>query len=106
MKKPKFTRANARVVPGCITNKRVKQKNYTIVLLITLSFILITNLQTSAIENTQTVQKELPAVKTDQPPTVDGILDDACWQDAPQAIGFTDERTEKLAKNQSVGAEI
>lgn len=79
------------------------QKIQAIVMSITLPFILITNLQTWANENPQTVKKELPAAKTDQPPTIDGILDDACWQDAPQAIGFTDERTEKPAKNQSVG---
>ena len=103
MKTPKFTTAKARVAHGCITNKQVKQKNYSIVLRITLLFTLITNLQTWAQEITKTVQKELPAVKTEHPPTIDGILNDACWQDAPQATGFTDERTEKPAKNQSVG---
>ena len=79
------------------------QKTYAIVLLITLSLILIINLQNLEAQNTQTVKKELHAVKTDQPPTVDGILNDACWQNAPQAIGFTDQRTEKPAKNQSIG---
>ena len=74
-----------------------------IVIRITVLFMLITNVQTLAQENTQTVQKELPAIKTDQSPTIDGVLNDACWQEAPQAIGFTDERTEKPAKNQSVG---
>ena len=103
MKTPKFTTAKARVAHGCITNKQVKQKNYSIVLRITLLFTLITNLQASAAEITKTVQKELPALKTDQAPTIDGVLNDACWKDAPQAIGFTDERTEKPAKNQSVG---
>ena len=53
-----------------------------------------------------TVKKELTALKTEQRPTIDGVLDDTCWQDAPQAIGFTDERTEKPAKNQSVGRVI
>ncbi len=77
-------------------------RNYAIGLLIALLFMSTTNLQTWAAENTQTVQKELPAVKTEQPPTIDGILDDACWRNAPQATGFTDERTEKSAKNQSV----
>ncbi len=79
------------------------QKSFEIMLLITLSFILTINGQTVAAQNTQTVKKELPAVKTEQPPTIDGILNDACWQNAPQAIGFTDQRTEKPAKNQSVG---
>ena len=74
-----------------------------IVIRLTVLFMLITNLQTLAQENTQTVLKELPAIKTEQPPTVDGVLDDVCWQDAPKATGFTDERTEKPAKNQSVG---
>lgn len=78
-------------------------KNYVLVLLMTLSHILIINVQTVKAQNTQTVKKELPAVKTEQPPTIDGILNDACWQDVPQATGFTDERTEKPAKNQSVG---
>ena len=63
------------------------QKIYAIVTFIIVAFMLTTSLQTTA-ENTQTVQKELPAAKTDQPPTIDGILDDACWQDAPQAIEF------------------
>ena len=45
-------------------------KNYAIVLRIALSFVLITNGQTWADENIQTLQKELPAVKTEQPPTV------------------------------------
>ncbi|MDE0316979.1 MAG: DUF5916 domain-containing protein [Candidatus Poribacteria bacterium] len=79
------------------------QKTYAIVLLITLSFILIVNGQNVAAQKTQTVKKELPAVKTEQPPTIDGILNDACWQDAPKAVGFTDQRTEEPAKSQSVG---
>ncbi|MDE0482412.1 MAG: DUF5916 domain-containing protein [Candidatus Poribacteria bacterium] len=79
------------------------QKTYAIVLSITLSLILIINLQNVAAQNTQTVKKELPAVKTEQPPTIDGILNDVCWQDAPKAVGFTDQRTEKPAKSQSVG---
>ena len=103
MKMPKLTTAKFRAAHECVTNKRVKEKNYAIVLFMTLSFTLITSLKTSAVENAQTVQKELPAVKTDQPPTIDGVLGDACWQDAPQAIGFTDQRTEKPAKNQSIG---
>ena len=79
------------------------QKICAIVMFITVAFTLTTSLQTTAGENIQTVQKELRAVKTEQAPTIDGVLDDACWQDAPQATGFTDERTEKPAKNQSVG---
>ena len=77
------------------------EKNYVIVLLIALSLMSIINLQTQAAENAQTIKKELRAVKTEQPPTIDGVLDDACWQDAPQATGFIDERTGKLAESQS-----
>ena len=50
------------------------QKIHATVLLIPLSLILIANLQTGEAQNAQTVKKELPAVKTDQPPTIDGIL--------------------------------
>ena len=59
--------------------------------------------QLTAVSNDTTIKKDLTALKTDHPPTIDGVLDDTCWQDAPQATGFTDERTEKPAKNQSVG---
>ena len=68
-----------------------------IVLTLTISY------QLTAVSNDPTVKKDLTAVKTDQPPTIDGVLDDTCWQDAPKAAGFIDERTGKLAKSQSVG---
>lgn len=103
MKSPKFTTTERYVAHECTTNRQRKQKTYPIVLLITLSFLLTASLQTIAAEDTQTVQKELPAIKTEQPPTIDGILNDACWQNAPKAVGFTDQRTEKPAKNQSIG---
>ena len=97
-----FTRAENYAGHDRVTKRRTKQKTYPMVLFIALSFTLITNANTWAAENIPTIKKNLPAVKTDHPPTIDGVLDDACWQDAPQATGFTDERTEKLAKNQSV----
>ena len=103
MRLSKFTTAENYVAHRDTTNRRAKQKTYPILLLIALSFTLITNLNTWAEENIQTVKKELRAVKTEQPPTVDGALDDACWQDAPQATGFIDERTGELSKSQSVG---
>ena len=102
MRSPKFTTAENYAGHGSVAKRRTKQKTYPMVLFIALSFTLITNGHTWADENTQTVKKELPALKTEQPPTINGVLDDSCWQDAPQATGFTDERTEKLAKNQSV----
>ena len=51
MKMPKFTRTKVRAAHKCVINEQVK--NYAIVLLITLSFTLITNLQTSAGQTTQ-----------------------------------------------------
>ena len=78
-------------------------KNYTKILILTLTFLITTYIQPAISQNTQTIKKDLIGIKTEQPPTIDGILNDACWQDAPQATGFTDERTEKPAKNQSVG---
>ena len=39
------------------------------------------------------VQREILAVKIENPPTIDGALDDACWKIAPQADGFTHVRT-------------
>ena len=41
-------------------------------------------------------------MKIEEPPAIDGTLNDVCWKNAPKAVGFTDERTEKPAKNQSV----
>ena len=39
------------------------------------------------------VQREILAVKIENPPTIDGALDDACWKIAPQADSFTHVRT-------------
>ena len=103
MKKSKYTTAKTDVAYQSTTSKHTKQKTYTIIILTISSFSLFANLQTWAAENIQTVKKEIPALKTDQPPVIDGVLDDACWQDAPRTVGFTDERTEKPAKNQSIG---
>ena len=103
MRSPQFTTVENYVVHRYTANRERKQKTYLMVLFIALSFTLITDLQTWADESIQAVKKELPAVKTEHPPTIDGILDDACWQDAPKANTFIDERTEKPAKNQSMG---
>ena len=79
------------------------QTTFAIVFFIILLLLLIVKGQNVAAQNIQTVKKELPAIITEQSPTIDGVLNDACWQDTPQAVGFTDERTEKPAKNQSIG---
>ena len=63
----------------------------------------IFSMNTYAAEGTQTVNKKLRAYKISQLPVIDGSLDDACWNEVPQANSFIDERTEKPAKNQSIG---
>ena len=49
-----------------------------------------------------TIRREMLAVKVDYPPTIDGILDDACWKIAPQADRFTHVRTKKVIEDDSV----
>ena len=56
--------------------------------------------QAVSIQNTN--QKELLAVKIDYSPTIDGILDDACWKIAPQADSFTEVNTKHPVKDDSV----
>ena len=48
-----------------------------------------------------TVQREILAVKVENPPTIDGTLDDACWKIAPQADSFTHVRTGNPVENDS-----
>ena len=71
-------------------------------LLRTIVFILTVVFQLLAVSSDTIIKRELPAVKTDQPPTIDAVLNDVCWQDAPQATNFTDGHTKKPSKNQSV----
>ncbi len=89
---------NSTTIPKGTIDKQMKT-NLLIIIVLTLTI----GSQLTAVSNDPTIKKDLTALKTDQPPTIDGVLDDTCWQDAPQATGFTDERTEKPAKNQSVG---
>lgn len=72
-------------------------------LLITFTFALALSFCAEAASSSETIKKEVTAFKIEHSPTIDGSLDDACWQDTPQIFDFTDERTEKTAKNQSVG---
>lgn len=71
-------------------------------LLITFAFILTISFQSVVASTELRVKRELMAMKTDDQPTIDGNLNDACWTDAPRALDFIDERTEQSAKNQSV----
>ena len=48
-----------------------------------------------------TIQREMFAVKVENPPTIDGTLNDACWKIAPQADNFTHVRTENQVKDDS-----
>ena len=41
-------------------------------------------LDAAALAMKQQNAKELPAVKVDEPPIIDGKLNDAAWQNAPQ----------------------
>ena len=48
-----------------------------------------------------TIQRELLAVKIENAPTIDGILDDACWKIAPEADNFTHVRSENPVEDTS-----
>ncbi len=52
--------------------------------------------------HSETSQKELLAVKVEKPPIIDGKLDDKCWKIAPQASGFTNVKTDKPVKDQTI----
>lgn len=41
-------------------------------------------------QRNENVRKDLQARRSEQPPTIDGYIDDPCWQDAPLAVDFTD----------------
>ncbi|MYF97744.1 DUF4252 domain-containing protein [Candidatus Poribacteria bacterium] len=49
-----------------------------------------------------TIPKYILSVKVEEPPVIDGKLDDKCWKTAPQADGFTHEDTGKLVKDQTI----
>ena len=55
-----------------------------------------------AISTRRTAQRELLAVKVNYPPTINGILDDACWKIAPQADEFTHGYYESPVEDDSV----
>ncbi len=48
------------------------------------------------------VPRELLAVKIENPPTIDGILDDACWKIAPEANNFTEVSSGNSVKDASI----
>lgn len=45
--------------------------------------------------------RRIEAVKSSQPPKIDGVLDDPCWKDAPVAKPFIDSYTGKPAQDQT-----
>lgn len=49
----------------------------------------------------ETIRRTLPAVKTPQPPVIDGDLSDPCWREAPKADYFTDEALGTPPKDQT-----
>lgn len=46
--------------------------------------------------------RDMEAVKTLQPPEIDGRLDDPCWQDAPRTTDFVDPYFDKLVADQTI----
>ena len=52
--------------------------------------------------SSEELPKSLEAVKTENPPKIDGLLDDPCWKDAPKATGFTDKLTGKPAPDETI----
>jgi len=42
------------------------------------------------------------AVFVDEPPVIDGILDDSCWKKAPSVSGFIEHKTKKPATEQTI----
>ena len=59
-------------------------------------------LRMQAVSTRRTGRRELLAVKVNYPPTIDGILDDACWKIAPQAGEFTQGYYENPVEDDSV----
>ena len=53
-------------------------------------------------QETSNSKKSLPAMRTKQPPIIDGRLDDPCWEKAPQATNFIDSFLGTPAKDQTV----
>ncbi len=51
-----------------------------------------TALKPQSIHGSDTVQRELFAVKVEKAPIIDGALDDACWKIAPETNNFTQAR--------------
>jgi len=47
--------------------------------------------------------KDIQATRTDQPPAIDGHIDESCWQKAPKATGFVDILSGSPAKDQTIG---
>lgn len=53
-------------------------------------------------EDVKATKKDLPAVRFDSAPTIDGDLSDPCWHTAPKAEGFTDVLYGNLVADQTV----
>lgn len=53
--------------------------------------------------DTQQIAKQLPAIKVDSPPIIDGKLNDVPWKEAPRGTDFTDRNAGGApAKDQSL----
>jgi len=50
----------------------------------------------------QTQPRSITAVKTANPPKIDGKLDDPCWVDAPEATDFVDQFFDTVVEDQTI----
>ncbi len=56
----------------------------------------------SSAVGSETEGKSLQALKTSQPPRIDGDLNDPCWRNAPKATGFVDKLLDTPPEDQTV----
>lgn len=80
----------------------VTNKAYSVCLTITICLLWFTYSINTSAQEIGNVKKSLQAVRTENPPTIDGRLDDSCWQNSPQATGFIDRFTGKAAADQTI----
>ncbi len=47
--------------------------------------------------------KDMQATRTEQPPVIDGRIDEPCWENVPRATGFVDPLSGNPAMDQTIG---
>ena len=76
-------------------------KKLSRLLVILITALLMGSFSESAISQAAE-SRSMKAVRTSQPPEIDGKLDDPCWQDAPQATDFVDKYFDTIVEDQTV----